>query len=290
MLWCALLHCCALLCTGVRCCVHSKARCLPVWPPAPPKGTNPPVLPWPAPLAQVKRLLPDPPSLRGVVYPRDPSVLLDDVILRPSSAPPSPTKPAPLAASAAAAATTSAASDMDIEEAPRLHPVPLNQQRKDAIRAKQGGAVAPPPLAVPAGIIAALQTASLQEVVEKGQQAGQAAGAAGQGGDPAGGGSTAAAHGQAAAGKSSPADGQQGYLQQYVQQQQQQREVDAPLSKPAGSSGVGVGKAIFLTATSARGLGQPRDDAPPGDTQQLDMRPSKLTVGPCGRCRLLRLS
>jgi hypothetical protein len=175
---------------------------------------------------------------------------------------------------------------MEVEEAPHLHPVPLNQQRKDAIRAKQGGAMAAPPLGMPAGIIAALQAASLLEAVEKGQQAGQTAGAAGQWCAPAGSGSIAAAHGQAAAGKGSPADAQQGYRQQYVQQQQQQQQqpgMDAPPSKPAGSSSVGgSGKAIFLTASSARGLGQPFDDAAPGDTQQLDMRPSKLTVG--GAC------
>ena len=38
---------------------------------------------------QVRRLLPDPPSLRGVSY-LQPTIPLTDEILRPSSAPPSP--------------------------------------------------------------------------------------------------------------------------------------------------------------------------------------------------------
>ncbi|KAI3434891.1 hypothetical protein D9Q98_002945 [Chlorella vulgaris] len=113
---------------------------------------------------QVKRLLPDPPSSRGVTYTRHPAVVLDDTIVRPAAAPPTPPKAPPSPAGATAASATTAAAgglhggaggagaaaagskspasstavDMDVDQAPLLPPVPVNQQRKNAIRAKQG--------------------------------------------------------------------------------------------------------------------------------------------------------
>lgn len=127
-------------------------------------------LPRPPPASQVKRLLPDPPSLRGITYARDPAIVLDDVILRPPSAPSSPAKAAPLGMAAAAAAGGAAAggvTDMEVDggEAPTLPAVPLNQQRKEAIRAKSasgGGGGGTPSALVVGGLAAALQAASLQ--------------------------------------------------------------------------------------------------------------------------------
>lgn len=85
-------------------------------------------------------------------------MVLDNVILRPSSTPPSlspAARPlAPPAAAAAAVAAPIAVADMEVDGPALLSAVPLNQQRKEAIRAKQasgviglgsGGAVSLPP-------------------------------------------------------------------------------------------------------------------------------------------------
>lgn len=143
-------------------------------------------LPPPTP-PQVKRLLPDPPSMRGVVYSKDPSIVLDDTILRPPSAPSSPAKPAPLGAAVGAAAGSGAdaggLADMQVDgdEAPVLPAVPMNQQRKDAIRAKSAGSSGGTASgAVSAGgLAAALQAASLSPLsaVKEAQGSGAAAAA-----------------------------------------------------------------------------------------------------------------
>ncbi|GAB4815508.1 hypothetical protein N2152v2_002554 [Parachlorella kessleri] len=71
-------------------------------------------------VAQVRRLLPDPPSLRGVSYPQ-PTTPLTDEIVRPSSTPPSP---------------------KTVVVGAEHKQQPINQQRKEAIRAKQSQAAA----------------------------------------------------------------------------------------------------------------------------------------------------
>eukprot|EP00887_Chlorella_sp_A99_P003451 scaffold7.g3451.t1 len=75
-------------------------------------------------VAQVKRLLPDPPQLRGIVYERDPSLVLDDEIVRPPSAPPSPAiiKPASPRRSAAAAAAAAAGAGLRAALIAAVHP------------------------------------------------------------------------------------------------------------------------------------------------------------------------
>lgn len=112
--------------------------------------------------------------MRHVAYPKDPLVVLNDGILRLPPASPAARAatalvPPPIAAAAAAAA------DADlmevVEEAQLLPEVPLNQQRKEAIRAKQAGGItgvarstgdsAHPAPTSAEGIAAALQAASL---------------------------------------------------------------------------------------------------------------------------------
>ncbi|EFN57179.1 hypothetical protein CHLNCDRAFT_143577 [Chlorella variabilis] len=292
-------------------------------------------------VAQVKRLLPDPPSLRGVVYPRDPSLVLDDgAIVRPPSAAAAlaavkvaasgsassrqgsvhgvgaggaGAAGAGPAAAGLAACGVAAGVDMEVEEGQVLPPVPINQQRKDAIKAKQGGgggggggapSAATGAPASASGLTQALQAASLdareaeeaaggpapapgssqrtdwlQSVFDKGQSKLAAL--------RAGGGSIPATHSKPAPPPSDAMVQQQqqqqegGYLKQYMEQQQQLAAAapgSAPPKPGAGKAAGAGGQPVIAITASSRGL-------PPGvalfeeeDSQAVDMRPSKVTV------------
>lgn len=230
---------------------------------------------------QVKRLLPDPPSTRGVVYSRDPSIVLDDAILRPPSAPSSPSKPTPLGVAAAAPVAGGAAGvdglaemEVDGDEAQVLPAVPMNQQRKDAIRAKAttggsgGGSVASPGAA--AGLAAALQAASLQPLTAvKEAQGSGAAPAPGIRAVPAAGGQQRLDWLSSVFGKDSgksAASGGGGASQDMLG--------TAPVA-PAGKAAAGSGgTTINLTATAVGGQWAG------SGVERVDMRPSSVTVRP----------
>lgn len=267
---------------------------------------------------QVKRLLPDPASLRNVSYPWDPSLPLDDVIqwpspaAQPSSRPtgteqgaPVPTcsfaagctrGPALAAAGPAAASASPCSMSEEPDEAPSLA---SNQQRKDAILAKQGGdsgigRISSHPLPSDATAQAvsaaadALKAASLQPKHTSLTGASHAP-ACGEGrGMPAplecqvapatcGGRAAQPADGAALVGGPPRADG---YLAQYVQQQ------GRPCgTQPAGASGGGKlagggGRAVNLTASSGSAAWGGVLDPLPGEEppQRMDLRPSELTV------------
>ena len=237
-------------------------------------------------------MLPDPPSERGIVYPKDPSIVLDDVIVRPASAPPPP------AAAAPAAPAASAADLMEVDDALVLPAVPLNQQRKEAIRAKQAGGEAGAGSGGAAGAMPraadADSAASIAEALHAANLDGRSAPASGiraapSPGSQGGGGAWLAAvfgkqgrrpeagdaGGLLAAGPPSAGS----YLQHHLRQQQQQQQ-QLPLSMPAGDGGSkaatlsGGGRPVFnLTASSgtAAGLG---DHLTP-----VDMRPSVTVRG-----------
>ena len=287
---------------------------------------------------QVKRLLPDPPSVRGVLHPRDPSIVLDAAILRPGSPAPVasaqarapvssplpaqvavPTPPAQRPSSRAAPSAAEVAAKLaetEIDDAPALPSVPVNQQRKQAIRAaKQAGSGG---LAAALGGMGRAAGSALSSALQAGSlQARPAAATAGQPdeastaaipaspspaeqqrdwlqsvfgkslmrhGQP--GGTVSSASGASAAVAQPPRSSsavdtshhlrQSGYLEQYVQQQQR-------LSGSAGKQGSGA-PTIFLTATSGSAAAdggvsvQPADACAPLEAQRLDMRPSKITV------------
>ena len=232
------------------------------------------------PCLQVKRLLPDPHSVRGVAYAKDPALVLDGAILRPPSVPPSPTRPASTATAAAPAVVLAASAcqglaGMEVDEPGDLPAIPLNQQRKDAIRAKQaasahGGGGAAEGLTAD-GLAAALQAASLQtpgipsapgqqqrsqadwlqSVFDKGVQQ--------PGAPPTG-----------AAGI--PAGPHPSFLQRQVQQHLSSA---LPPGIPSGKTAGSGGNAIHLTASAGgavwRGEGE-------GDVQRVDLRPNAVTV------------
>lgn len=282
---------------------------------------------------QVKRLLPDPPSVRGVQYPRDPTIVLDDRILRPGS--PAPAMPAAVAAparsplpvpssavavpmhatqrpgsrmAASAADVAAELAEMEIDDAPALPSVPVNQQRKTAIRAAaQAGAGG---LAAALGGMGRAAGSALSSALQARPSA-ALAGQPGEGNEAAIAASPGPAdrqrdwlqsvfgkgltrHGQHGSGSgvgattgsaltSGPAVEpsqqlrQAGYLRQYIQQQQRISGSDG------GKPGSGAA-AIFLMASSSSAAdtagadGQPVDACTQGETQLLDMRASKLTV------------
>lgn len=268
--------------------------------------------------AQVKRLLPDPPSMRGVVYPRDPSIVLDDVIVRPSSASTaapavplqpcsassragtSPAPPTSLSARAGGGSSVAASAaagplpggdidDMEIDEVSLLPTVPVNQQRKEAIRAakQQVGAgngtaaIGGPAVAgAAASLAAALQAAGLQPHTAAVAAAAAAPAAipaplspaerqrdwlssvfgkslsrGAQRGEAPPASSIAAAHAAALSHRQQQQQDQErqaSYLQRYVQHQQQHQSQHHQEHKDGGIAGKGGNKGgvICLTASS----------------------------------------
>ncbi|PRW34077.1 MAP kinase phosphatase 6 [Chlorella sorokiniana] len=229
-------------------------------------------------VAQVKRLLPDPPSMRGVVYSKDPSVVLDDVILRPPSAPSSPPKAAPLGVVCAAAGSGGAdaggRADMEVDgdEAPVLPTVPMNQQRKEAIRAKSAGGSAggsAPATVVAGGQAAALQAASLQPLtaVKEAQGSGAAAAPSIRAAPAAGGQQRldwlSSVFGKDADKKAAGGGGSAG-----------QDLLGASLAASAGKAAAGgSGTTINLTATAVGAQWAS------GGVERVDMRPNNVAVG-----------
>lgn len=236
------------------------------------------------PTSQVKRLLPDPPSSRGVVYSKDPSVVLDDAILRPPSAPSSPPKVAPLGAAGSAAAGGSGGdaggrADMEVDgdEAPVLPVVPMNQQRKDAIRAKSAGsgsaAGGSTPGAVVAGsLTAALQAASLQPLtaVKEAQGSGAAAAASGTRAAPAAGGQQRLDWLSSVFGKDAGKNASGGGAGAG-----QDLRAASPAATAGKAAAGGSGTTINLTATAVGAQWAS------GGVERVDMRPSSVTVRLC---------
>ncbi|PSC76737.1 MAP kinase phosphatase 6 [Micractinium conductrix] len=264
-------------------------------------------------VAQVKRLLPDPPSMRGVVYPRDSSVILDDVILRPSSAAsakpaaaaPAPTAPVPVppsrgsagGAAAAAAALSDGVAVLQLDDVPAMSHVPVNQQRKEAIRAAKasGSPPASPPSAAATALSTALHGAGLQPHTAAAAAAaaipasrppadrqrdwlasvfGKAAAQPGVGAD-------AARRVPTSVPQQSPGQ-HAGYLKAWQQQHshlhQQQQE------QQAGAGKLSAGTPVFLTATAGSAAGAPAPLYGAGAdlhaaSEPVDLRPSLLHVG-----------
>lgn len=279
-------------------------------PPPPTPPTHPTHIPH---SVQVKRLLPDPPSMRGVVYPRDSSVILDDVILRPSSAAsakpaaaaPAPTAPVPVppsrgsagGAAAAAAALSDGVAVLQLDDVPAMSHVPVNQQRKEAIRAAKasGSPPASPPSAAATALSTALHGAGLQPHTAAAAAAaaipasrppadrqrdwlasvfGKAAAQPGVGAD-------AARRVPTSVPQQSPGQ-HAGYLKAWQQQHshlhQQQQE------QQAGAGKLSAGTPVFLTATAGSAAGAPAPLYGAGAdlhaaSEPVDLRPSLLHVG-----------